>query len=1010
VLRVEHRSAGARGIGRLAAFLCVAGSFLGLLGAIAAQELVTTRDIEVTITEGTSMSAAVSPDRRWIAIDLLGNLWIMPMRGGQAKRITPELLEARQPTWSPDSESLAFQGYGGDGAWHVYVVPRAGGEPRALTAGEFDDREPAWSHDGSRIAFSSDRFGGIVTIWEVVLSTGELRRVSTRDGVMPAWAPNDEEVTFISRDREGAGASGVRQSRPGIWAVNAEGRERLIATPDRGSEAPIPIAAGWNPDGTQVAYAASGGRLFVGGRQVSAAAEDVFPFRPQWISRAEFVYTADGHIKRRSLAGAVSTIGFEASVTLRRATYPIAHRALEPVEPQPLKGVVAPAVSPNGRFVAFTALGDLWVLPLGGNPIQITNDPALDLDPAWSPDGAQIAFVSDRDGSMDLWLRDLSSSTDKKIASAQRCPISAPVWSRDGSVIVYASQPPCGIGAVQVKPGGTCRPTVARPPTSLEIGRPTLSPDCRTVAVPALLPYSDRYREGLTQLLVWSTDFSSWSSSLLYPQHNAGNRQDTGPVWAPDGSVMAFVTEGKLFTVPVDNGAAATGPVREVASDEPESPTFEGDARHIVYQTPRGLRRVIAEGGPPEPIALDLRWRPSEPPARVVVHAGHVIDNMTDGVRGESDIVVERGRIASIGPHDDALHGGAVVDARDDYVMPGLIEMHAHLDESYGTRFGALWLAFGITSVRIPAVNPYAGLEQSESFDAGRRPGPRVFLAGDPFDGVRSFYPGGVAITSDAQLDQELDRASALGVDFFKTYVRLPDRFQKRIVDFAHANGKPVTSHELFPAVAFGIDGIEHLTGTSRRGYTPKHSATGRAYNDVVELIAKSGVTLTPTIGLDGAYRARLAGDRTLLFDPRLSLYPLPVVAALTDLANTRPDPALDGAAKPAEANLKAIVAAGGRIVAGTDSPIVPYGLGLHVELDAYVHAGLTPFQALQTATLNAAQALGLENELGTIEPGKLADLVFVGGDPLVDIRNTRIVKKVMKGGRVYSLEELVPR
>jgi imidazolonepropionase-like amidohydrolase len=321
-----------------------------------------------------------------------------------------------------------------------------------------------------------------------------------------------------------------------------------------------------------------------------------------------------------------------------------------------------------------------------------------------------------------------------------------------------------------------------------------------------------------------------------------------------------------------------------------------------------------------------------------------------------------------------------------------------------------VWLSYGITSVRIPAVSPYAGIEQRESFDAARRPGPRLFLAGDPFDGVRSYHPGGVAITSDAQLDQELERAAALGVDFFKTYVRLPDRFQKRIIEYAHGQNKPVTSHELYPAVAYGIDGIEHLTGTSRRGYSPKQSARARAYKDVIDLISKSGVTLTPTIGLTGAYRARLTGDKSLLYDPRLALFPLPVVAALTDLANARSEPALDAAVKPYETNLKAIAAAGGRIVAGTDSPIVPYGLGLHLELEAYVHAGMTPFQALQTATVNAAAALGLGDELGTIEAGKVADFAFLGGDPLVDIRNTRDVKRTMKGGRVYTVDELTRR
>jgi len=219
-----------------------------------------------------------------------------------------------------------------------------------------------------------------------------------------------------------------------------------------------------------------------------------------------------------------------------------------------------------------------------------------------------------------------------------------------------------------------------------------------------------------------------------------------------------------------------------------------------------------------------------------------------------------------------------------------------------------------------------------------------------------------------------------------------------------------VTSHELYPAVGFGIDGIEHLTGTSRRGYTPKQSATAHAYKDVIDLIAKSVVTITPTIVLNGAFRTRLLGDRTLLFDRRLGLglYPLPVVSMLTELVATRSDGSLDAALKPHEANLKAIAAAGGKIIAGTDSPINPYGLALHVEIESYVRAGLTPFQALQTATVNAAKALGLGGELGTVEVGKIADLTFLGGDPLIDIKNTRDVKRVMKGGRVYTVEDLI--
>ena len=984
-------------------FVCAAFA----IAAVGVQNIPTSRTIDVTLSEGTSMSAAPSPDRRSIAIDLLGSLWTLPLQGGVAKRLTPDLLEARLPTWSPDSQTIAFQGYGDDGTWHIYVIPRDGGDARPVTSGEFDDREPAWSHDGSRIAFSSDRFGGITTIWELVVATGGLRRVSERDGAMPSWAPNDREITFVSLDK---GHAPSAAARPGIWAVDADGRERLVLDDTR---APMPIAAAWNANGTDLAYTTVGARLRINGREVSVPGEDVFPFPPQWISRSEFIYTADGHIKRRSITGAVTVVPFTATVSLQRSTFPIAHRVLEPTEPQRLAGIVSPVVSPDGRAVVFTAMGDLWMLPVGGTPEQITNDAAVDFDPAWSPDSARLAFVSDRGGHMDLWVHDRAANTDTAMNLNTRGSISGPAWAPDGSTILYVADGH-GIGVRNVKANvratdchGGGAPVWS---TSQEIGRPTWSADCKSVAVGALFPYSDRYREGLNQLLVYSFELHSWSESILFPKHSAGNRQDTGPVWSPNGTQMAFVTEGKLWTVPVDYRGGATAPPTPIADDEPQSPSWEGDSRHIVYQTPTGLRRILADGSTPDPIALDLQWRPARPPLRVVVHAGHVLDGTIDGLRGESDIVIERGVIRAIEGHRDELHTGAVVDASGETVMPGLIEMHAHLDNQYGGNFGRIWLAYGITSVRIPSVNPYAGLEQREAFDAGRRPGPRVFIAGDPFDGVRTYYPGGVSVTSEAQLDQELDRASKLGVDFFKTYVRLPDRMQKRVVDYAHEQGRPVTSHELYPAVAFGIDGIEHLRGTSRRGYSPKLSAANRAYKDVVDLVAKSGVTLTPTIGIQGGFEARATGDRTLLFDQRLGLFPLPVVARLSDFAAAQPDPALDAAVKPYEAALKAIAAAGGTIVAGTDAPIVPYGLSLHVELETFVHAGLTPFQALQTATVNAAQALGLGDELGTIEPGKIADLTFLGSDPLLDIRNTRDVKRVMRGGRVYTVQDLVSK
>jgi dipeptidyl aminopeptidase/acylaminoacyl peptidase len=152
-------------------------------------------DLDIKITEGTAMSAVASPDRRSMAIDLLGALWVLPIGGGEARQITPDTIEAREPSWSPDSLSLAFQGY--EDAWHIFTIKTDGTGLKALTTGPFDDREPDWSRDGRRIAFSSDRYGGISSIWQVEVETGSVMQLSAFVADHPCWAPIDSDVIFL---------------------------------------------------------------------------------------------------------------------------------------------------------------------------------------------------------------------------------------------------------------------------------------------------------------------------------------------------------------------------------------------------------------------------------------------------------------------------------------------------------------------------------------------------------------------------------------------------------------------------------------------------------------------------------------------------------------------------------------------------------------------------------------------------------------------------------------------
>jgi Tol biopolymer transport system component/imidazolonepropionase-like amidohydrolase len=959
---------------------------------IAAQTTPAPQQVSLTLREGTSMAAALSPDGRTLMIDLLGSLWTLPASGGAARRVTDEFLDARQPSWAPDNRLVAFQGYL-DGVWHIFVMAADGTGLRAITSGPFDDREPSWSRDGARIAFSSDRSGNY-DVWDVELATGAVRQLTRNpaNDFAPAYSPINSTIAFVSERPNGGG----------VWKIDAtSGAETAVAAAAGAVSAPA-----WSPDGTRVVYnviAANRSQLMLDGRAITAD-EDVFPFRAQWTSPAELVYTADGKIKKRSTSGGPATpIEFTAAVSFTRTPYQHAVRDFDSRTARPVRGIMTPVISPDGTQVAFAALGDLWLMPIGGTARRLTNDRFVEMHPTWSPDGRALAFSSDRDGSMDLWVRDLASGADRKVASGA----SKASWAPRGTEIAYITRN----GEI----GVTGRSAPIHAPIR-DPGRPAWAPE-GWIAITTLQPYSSRFREGTNQMVMVSTQGAPDRRPDPMAHRSIGTRENDGPAWSRDGSKMAFVMDGLLHVMPTTPTGDSTGPPRAITSDVADSPSWTADSKRLLYQTPTGLKLAELSGltASVTDVPVNLTWRPSMPEGRTVVHAGRLFDGRAPSLRSNVDIVIRDHRIEQVVAHRDDLHTGRVIDAGSDVVMPGLIEMHAHLGKEFGEALGRIWLAYGITSVRNPAANAYEALEDKEAIGAGARIGPRVFATGGPFDGSRIFYSGGVPLAGDQQLLPELRKTTQLGYDLIKTYVRLDDRLQKRVIDFAHANGMPVTSHEIYPAVASGADGVEHIRGTSRRGYSPKVTALNRSYQDVIDLLTASKMTLTPTIGItSGAFTLQLARDPSPLSDVRFrTLFPEHVIQANERQAKSIAPGEIESrtaALRPMGDTVRRVVKGGGIVIAGTDSPIFPYAVAFHAELELFAQAGLTPFEVLQTATTRAADALGEGANLGSIEAGKLADLVIVTDDPLTDIRNARKVRTVIKNGEVHTLDALLKR
>ena len=953
--------------------------------------------VDVTVREGTSMSVAISPDGRTLATDMQGSIWTVPVAGGAMTRVTDVFNDARQPRWSPDGRTIVFFAYR-DGGYDIWAINPDGSNQRKLTWGTFDDREPIYSHDGTRIAFSSDRgdaLGSDYNIWTLDVRSGELKQITKgpSEDFMPSWSANDDEIAYASS----------RDSYDSIWTMNVRSMgERRVRTV-KGARLDAPS---FGPGG-QLLYHVTAGqqtRFELDGKAVTDS-ENVFAFRASWASPAEYLYVSDGKIRRRSVSNLpMQTIDFSATMAVIHPEYTHRVRDFTSTAPRKALGVVRPVLSPDGTQIAFAAVGDIYVMPAsGGAAVNLTKDAALDTDPSWSPDGASLVYSSDKDSPfLQLWIRDVKGSQVRKVTNITTQPQGAS-FSPDGTKIVFFNVDGmwrvAEMSILDLASGQITRIHDSLP----QPGTPTWSPDGKRIALAGIAPMTVRFREGTNQVQTIAATGGDVKWYAPIPMLSIDSRGGGGPVWSPDGTKMAAIYEGVLSVWPVAISGEPLGPPRRVTSESAHAPSWQGDSRHILYQSIDQLRIVDIETGETRTVPFNLTWTPAIPKTRVVVHAGKLLDMKSPTMRSNVDVIVTGNRITSVVPHADANHLKAeVVDASNLTVMPGLTEFHSHLQKDYGAAQGRAWLSFGITTVRSPGNTPYEAVEDREANEAGVRPGPRVYGTGYLMEWNRVYYKMGIAISNISQFEMELQRAKVLEHDLIKSYVRLPDLQQKRMVEFAHSIGVPVATHEIYPASLVGVDNTEHTGATSRRGYSPKQATLQVAYDDVVQLFGKSRRIFCPMISGGGA-RELFEKDPALKNDPRFTLYPQWIqrqVAAQPVMSQA------GGGGDPRGASGKMvldIMRAGGLVVTGTDTP---NAVNLHGELMAYTMAGMSAFDALKAATVNPAKALNLN--AGTIEPGKLADLIAIDGDPLANIANTVKVKKVIANGRVFDVAQLV--
>lgn len=974
----------------------------------------------VIVREGTNIAATVSPDEKTIVFDLQGVLWSLPMSGGAARQLTDPYLEACRPSYSPAGDLIAFQAYKG-GTFHIWAMRPDGSDLHQLTDGHGDDREPSVSPDGRRIAFASDRaFKGSYDIWVVEISSGKLTQWTSTpaDEYEPAWSKSGDEIAYVS----GVGSAGTK-----IVSSRGSGPVRTLATAQPGAHFDSPSMSPSDNGLTYVEFAGGKSTIVLNGIKVSGI-KDAFPFPAVWLKDGRLLFTADGKIETvQSSEDTPKPITFSAEFKIHRGAYQRKVQDLEPASSTFIKGIVSPVISPDGAHVVFEALNQLWITGLNGKATALTHDTYYKEDPAWSPDGRAIAYSSDQAGSEDIYLYDVSSKTERRLTKADDSAEVSAAWSPDGKKIAFQNQ----AGATFVLDIQTGEQKQVIGP-EFAPSKPSWGPNGRSISISALKPYTKRFREGTSQILTVNLDSGSLVYSEPAPFASLSTRGEDGPVYSPDGKWMAFVMNSTLWVKSVDAAGLPAGNARQITREVTDAPTWQGDSAHLLYLSNGILRLVSLSGSLVSSIPVSLSFKSAPASEALLIHASRLWNGLGEAEQSDVDIFVSDKRIRYVRPHSESAHAAATaegarfIDATNLTVLPGLWESHTHQFISgkfYGDRLSRLWLAFGVTELQSQGDPVYRAIETRESLESGARVGPRYFATGEAIDGERVYYNFMRPTTSLSQLHLELERAKAMGYDNLKTYVRLTHEWQRIVSDFGHKEmGVTTASHYMLPGLANGVDGMTHISATSRFGFAYTRSLNGISYSDMRSLFAASGeyVISTPFASFP-----LYAEDPNFISDTRLRVLNTPwdqqtlkVKLALgrgehpalpegMHMLSGSIDTTLESL-RTEEDTVAALVRSGVMVLAGTDSPLDNVATALHLNLRAQVKYGLMPWEALQTATLFPARSFGVDKDLGSIQPGKLADLVITEGNPLSDIKDLAKIKMVIRGGHVYTIADLL--